>query len=180
LRSALATAKAEIELALDEDVPPHTQALAAVDRALELLANVEAAVLGAEPIAPAGASEVVEPVGKVIVVDDDTRQASLLVRQLERLGFAATASSDLRGVTGRVSGRDTLVVDYSLLQGVDEFTAAAVRAAQPIVISGAVGQPAADRARSFGATAYLVKPVRLDDLVSLLKSRRSDSPEAAP
>jgi CheY-like chemotaxis protein len=182
LRSALATLKMEIELAVEAGVAPSSQALATVDRALDLLGRVESAHLemGLPPAPDSARGAGVEPSGLVFVVDDDARQAQLLGTQLQRLGFRVVVGSDIREVVPRLTQEASLVVDYGVLQEMDDVTAASVGAVRPIVISGAVARSAAEQARALGATGYLIKPVKLDELVLLLQHRSHGSQAAAP
>jgi CheY-like chemotaxis protein len=153
LRSTLARLKAELELAeVDGTVPPIDRLLGDLEEAFALLSAAEAANQGR---------------GHVLLVDDDARLAEITARGLHRLGYAAESSSTLRPLlTGEV-----LVFDLGMLPGLSAADKAAVRAARPIVLTGATDPASRAVASSLDASDYLVKPVNLDDLAAAIKRR---------
>ena len=153
LRSTLARLKAELELAeADGTAPP-------VDRLLE---DVE------EALAHLSAAEESDTARmRVLVLDDDSRLGEITARGLRRLGFEADSSSSLPESFGDA----VLVVDLGLLDSVDASGLARLRAARPIVVTGATDRLSRDRAAAAGATDYLVKPVDLEELGAALRRR---------
>jgi CheY-like chemotaxis protein len=156
LRSTLARLKAELELAeADGTVPPVQRLLEDIDEAFELLTEAE---------------DVGHPQTRVIVVDDDERLAEVTARGLRRHGFDADSSGSLRSL----ERGEVLVIDLGLLDGLDAHTLEAVRAARPIVVTGAsnrAGHALASRAAAFD---YLVKPVELEDLAAAIGRRLAE------
>jgi CheY-like chemotaxis protein len=153
LRSTLARLKAELELSeADGTTPPIDHLLADLDEAFGLLGAVEDAL---------------QPSTPVLVVDDDGRLAEITARGLRRLGYEADSSSALRPLRAR----EVLVFDLSLFPGLDAAAKKAVRAARPIVVTGATDSASRALASSFEASDYLVKPIELDDLAAAIKRR---------
>jgi CheY-like chemotaxis protein len=157
LRSTLARLKAELELAeADGTTPPMDRLLGDVDEAFELLGRAE------------GASQAVV---RVLVVDDDARLAEITARGLRRLGFDANASSEVRALRDG----EVLVFDLGLLPGLDPATRESVRAARPIILTGATDVVGRAVAASLGASDYLVKPIELEELAAAIKSRMGEA-----
>jgi CheY-like chemotaxis protein len=159
LRSTLARLKAELELAEEDDgaMPPPSRLLEDVDEALAYLAAAEATV---------------DASVRVLVADDDVRLAEIIVRGLRRRGLDAEAMAGLRLLTAG----EVLVVDLGLLQGVDEATLEEVRAARPIVVTGATDRASRLLAERIAASDYLVKPVDVDVLAAAITRRAEGSP----
>ena len=156
LRSTLARLKAELELAeADGTTPPIDRLLADLDEAFALLGAAEDA--GQAPV-------------HVLVVDDDSRLAEITARGLRRLGFEADSSSALRPL----QAREVLVFDLGLFPGLDAAAKKSLRAARPIVLTGATDPGSRALASSLEASDYLVKPVELDDLAAAIKRRTAE------
>jgi CheY-like chemotaxis protein len=156
LRSTLARLKAELELSeVDGTTPPIDRLLADLDEAFALLGAVEAASQ-----APA----------HVLVVDDDGRLAEITARGLRRLGYEADSSSALRPLRAR----EVLVFDLSIFAGLDAAAKKSVRAARPIVVTGATDPASRALASSLEASDYLVKPIEPDDLAAAIKRRMAE------
>jgi CheY-like chemotaxis protein len=157
LRSTLARLKAELELAeADGTTPPIDRLLGDLDEAFALLGRAE------------GASQTVV---RVLVVDDDARLAEITARGLRRLGFDANASSEVRALRDG----EVLVFDLGLLPALDPATRESVRAARPIIVTGATDVAGRAVAASLGATDYLVKPIELEELAAAIKSRMGEA-----
>ncbi|HXC76975.1 MAG TPA: hypothetical protein VNU19_07980 [Candidatus Acidoferrum sp.] len=153
LRSTLARLKAELELAeADGLTPPVDSLLADLEEAFALLGAAE------------GASQ---RVIRVLVVDDDARLAEITARGLRRLGFDADSSSQVRDLRDG----EALVFDLGLFPGLDASAAKSVRAAKPIIVTGATGSAGRALAASLDASDYLVKPVDLDELAAAIRRR---------
>jgi CheY-like chemotaxis protein len=156
LRSTLARLKAEIELSeVDSTTPPTDRLLADLDEAFALLGAAEAASQDA---------------AHVLVVDDDGRLAEITARGLRRLGYEADSSNALRPLRDR----EILVFDLSLVHGLDAAAKKAVRAARPIVVTGATDPASRALASSLEASDYLVKPIELDELAVAIKRRMAE------
>jgi CheY-like chemotaxis protein len=153
LRSTLARLKAELELAeADGSAAPIDRLLADLEEAFALLGVAE------------GASQSVR---RVLVVDDDGRLAEITARGLRRMGFDAAASSEIREL---LEG-EVLVVDLGLVPTLDEVARRLVRAAKPIVVTGATNAAGRALAANLDASDYLVKPVELEDLAAAIRRR---------
>jgi CheY-like chemotaxis protein len=155
LRSTLARLKAELELAeTDGEAPPIPRLLGDLREALDLVGTVEAASLG---------------VVRVLVVDDDERLGELTARGLRRLGYDAEASGKWR--TPRA--REVVVFDLSLVTTLDQDSREALKAAKPIVVTGAADSASRFLATSLGASDYLLKPVDTEELAAAINRRES-------
>jgi CheY-like chemotaxis protein len=153
LRSTLARIKAELELAEVDGAPAPIQ---------RLLADLEEAFMllgAAETTSQSG--------GQVLVVDDDGRLAEITARGLRRLGYEADSSSKLRPLRAH----EILVFDLGMLPGLDAPSRKLVRAARPIVVTGATDASSRAVASSLDASDYLVKPIELDELAAAIRRR---------
>lgn len=145
--------KAELELAREGGAPLPTGALLGdVQEALEMLAAVEAVALGT---------------ARVLVCDDDERLAELTARSLRRLGFDAESSSSFRAPRPG----EIVVFDLGLAARLSGPERAALKAARPIVVTGATDGASRAVAAALAAADYLVKPVELELLVAAIASR---------
>jgi CheY-like chemotaxis protein len=159
LRSTLARLKAELELVeVDGTMPPVDRLLADLDEAFALLAAAETANHAPGPV-------------PVLVLDDDERLAEITARGLRRMGFEADSGSAPRPLLAR----EILVFDLSLWPGLDATARKAVRAARPIVVTGATDPASRSLASSLEASDYLVKPVELDELVAAINRRTAEA-----
>jgi len=155
LRSTLARARAELELAqADGDPPPVDRLLTDLREALNLLGRVEAAAF---------------QIVRVLVLDDDERLAELTARGLRRLGYDAEAASRVR----ELRPREVVVLDLGLSGSLDAHQLSVLRAARPIVVTGATDPASRAVAEDLGASEYLVKPVELEELAAAIKRRGS-------
>jgi DNA-binding response OmpR family regulator len=147
--------KAELELAeADDTSPPIDRLLADLEEAFVLLGTAEAA----------------GRVARVLVVDDDSRLAEITARGLRKLGLDADSSSRLRGLRDG----EVLVFDLGLFPGLDPETRKSVRAAKPIIVTGATDAAGRALAASLGASDYLVKPIDLDELAAAIRRRMDE------
>ena len=156
LRSTLARLKAELELAdaeAEQSLPGRL--LGDLNEALVLLQEVEQAAFGVVP---------------VLVVDDDSRLAELTARGLRRLGYDANSTSTLRVLRPK----EIVVFDLGLVAALNPSERAALKAARPIVVTGATDPGSRAMASSFDASDYLVKPVELDELVKAISRRMAE------
>ena len=153
LRSTLARLKAELELALVDGVePPVERLLGDLNEAFGQLRRVEEAAFG---------------IVSVLVVDDDARLAELTVRGLRRLGYDAESAGGLR----ELRPGELVVFDLGLAPGLGERDRSALKAARPIVVTGATDPRSRAVAASLGATDFLVKPIELEDLAAAISRR---------
>ncbi|HEV2216192.1 MAG TPA: hypothetical protein VGV88_01350 [Candidatus Dormibacteraeota bacterium] len=145
--------KAELEMAeADGTAPPVDRLLEDIDEAFGHLSEAE---------------EADRPAVRVLVVDDDERLAEITARGLRRLGFEADSSSRLPTSFGGA----VPVVDLGILEGAGGDVLATVRAARPIVVTGATDRASRAMAESLAATDYLLKPVELEELAAAIKRR---------
>jgi len=153
LRSTLARAKAELELAqTDGESPPPDRLLGDLREALQLLGQVEAIALSLVP---------------VLVLDDDERLGELTARGLRRLGYDAESRSRMRALRPG----EIVVLDLGMSADLGAANREALRAARPIVVTGSADPQSRAIAEDLGATDYLVKPVEIDDLVAAISRR---------
>jgi CheY-like chemotaxis protein len=153
LRSTLARMKGELELAEEDGgAPVVARLLADIDEALSHVAAAEAAT---------------ESSVRVLIADDDLRLAEITVRALRRRGFDAEASTAVR----LTMSSEVLVVDLGLLSGLDEGALEQVRAARPIVVTGATDRESRLLAQRVEASDYLVKPVDVEELARAILRR---------
>jgi CheY-like chemotaxis protein len=153
LRSTLARLKAELELG-ETDVAAATpgRLLGDLNEALMLLQAVEQAAFG---------------VVAVLVVDDDARLGELTARGLRRLGYDADTTTALRDLRPR----EIVVFDLGLASSLGTDARTALKAARPIVVTGATDPTSRAVAAGLDASDYLVKPVELEDLVKAISRR---------
>jgi CheY-like chemotaxis protein len=157
LRSTLARARAELELAqADGNAPPADRLLADLSEALQLLGQVEAAALSIVP---------------VLVLDDDERLGELTARGLRRLGYDAESSGRLRAL----KPGEVVVLDLGLTASLGAADHVALRSARPIVVTGSADPHSRAIADDLGATDYLVKPVDLEDLAAAISRRTAEA-----
>lgn len=155
LRSTLARIKAELELAEVDGTPAPVQ---------RLLADLE------EAFVLLTAAEATQSQARVLVVDDDGRLAEITARGLRRLGYEADSSNELRPLRAR----EILVFDLGMLAGLDASARKAVRAARPIVVTGATDPASRAVASSLDASDYLVKPIELEELAAAIRRRMAE------
>jgi len=145
--------KAELELAKADGAPlPAGALLGDLQEALENLAAVEAVALG---------------LARVLVLDDDGRLAELTARGLRRLGYDAEPGSRFRPPRPR----EVVVFDLGLAAHLTVPERAVLKAARPIVVTGATDASSRALAAGLDAADYLVKPVELDLLVAAIANR---------
>jgi CheY-like chemotaxis protein len=156
LRSTLARSKAELELAeADGAILPIARLQSDLNEALMLLQAVEQAAFG---------------LVSVLVVDDDVRLGELTARGLRRLGYDADSTNALRDL--RPS--EIVVFDLGLAPALDPSARTALKAARPIVVTGATDPRSRALAAGLDASDYLVKPVELEDLAKAISRRMAD------
>jgi DNA-binding response OmpR family regulator len=136
----------------DATVPPVERLLEDIDEAFGHLSEAE---------------EAERPAVRVLVVDDDERLAEITARGLRRLGFEADSTTKLPSSFGGA----VPVVDLGILEGAGSDVLEAVRAARPIVVTGATDRASRAIAESLAASDYLLKPVHLDVLAAAIKRR---------
>lgn len=136
----------------DGEAPPADRLIADLREALELLGEVESATLAIVP---------------VLVVDDDERLAELTARGLRRLGFDAESAGRLRALRPR----EVVVFDLGVAGSLTAAELAALKAARPIVVTGAADPGSRALAENLDASDYLVKPVESDELAAAIKRR---------
>lgn len=156
LRSTLARVKAELELAVVDGAD------APVERLLDDLREALSHLRAVEDASHLHAA--------VLVLDDDERLAEITARGLRRLGFDADSSGNLRALRPG----EALVLDLSLLAGMDAAAVGVVRAARPIVVTGATDPASRALAVSVEASGYLVKPIDLDELAAAINRRTEE------
>jgi DNA-binding response OmpR family regulator len=150
--------RAELELAEEDGGGLPVERLSAdLREALDLLGAVEAAAYAIVP---------------VLVLDDDARLAELTARGLRRLGYEAEAAAAMRDLRPR----EVVVLDLSLSPSLDASARALLRAARPIVVTGATDPASRALADELGASDYLVKPVEIEELAEAIRRRSSASP----
>lgn len=156
LRSTLARARAELELAASDGGPALVERLLGdLREALDVLGQVEAAAFS---------------IVSVLVVDDDERLAELTARGLRRRGFEADAAGHLRALRPG----EVVVFDLSLSGSLDAASRAILRAARPIVVTGATDPGSRAAADDLNASDYLVKPVEMEELAAAISRRRAE------
>lgn len=151
LRSTLARAKAELDLA-DSEGPLVDRLRGDLGEALTLLGQVEASMLKIVP---------------VLVLDDDERLAELTARGLRRLGFDAESA----GVMRRLRPGEVVVFDLSLAGDLSETDRQTLVNSRPVVVTGAADPASRAVAEELGACEYMVKPVDVGSLAAVIQRR---------
>lgn len=127
---------------------------------------------------------------EVLVVDDDEDALRLYVATLGRMGAAVRVASSAAGALSLLEGwrPDVMLCDLHL-PGVDGYTLLAqvkerddLRGVPVIAISGSDPSLERERCRSAGFHDHLLKPVRLDAVISAIRAahRASAPPPPAP
>ena len=156
LRSTLARARAEVELAdADGNPPPADRVLGDLNEALGLLEAVEAVAFAIVP---------------VLVLDDDERLAELTARGLRRLGYDAESAGRMRALRPR----EVVVFDLGLSASLDADERAALKTSRPIVVTGAADSSSRALAADLDAVDYLVKPVDMSELAAAISRRMAE------
>ncbi len=163
LRSTLARLKAEVQLAHADGLPPSTNVQATVDEALQYLDAVEDAVFNAAAGTPL----------TLLIIDDDLRLAGAMAQQLRRIGIIATGKRSLAELSAFSPNDTRIVVDLGVLRMADRRDLDRVLEFNPIVMSGSAEPLARLEASTYGAVAYLLKPVEPAKIVAALR-RHSD------
>lgn len=162
LRSKLALLKGEVELAELDGLPPGPALKQALEEALGALAAVEDRALGHG--------------GQVWVLDDDRRLAEVTAQQLRRLGFEAqVAEGNVADFVAGIDEQAVLLIDLGETDGLDAVVLAMLGRMRPIVMTGAMDPQASDRAAAIKASAFLVKPIRLDEAAEAIRRRQAES-----
>lgn len=157
LRSTLARVRTELEVAADDGTSPPADVLVGdLREALDLLGSVEALALG---------------VVRVLVVDDDERLGELTARGLRRLGYDAETAARPRALRAG----ELVIFDLSVLKSLTAVELAALKAARPIVVTGAVDPASRALASDIGASDYLVKPVSAEQLAEAINRRMAEA-----
>ena len=156
LRSTLARIKAEVELAHDDGVAPPVDALLSdLREALSTLESIESAAYSIIP---------------VLVIDDDERLGELTARGLRRLGYEA----EFQGSPRPLRAREVVVLDLGASASFTSEQRELVKAARPIVVTGAADPASRALAEGLDASAYVLKPVELAELAAAIKARASE------
>jgi len=149
--------RAELEVAADDGTAPPTEVLLGdLRQALDLLESVEAFALG---------------VVRVLVIDDDDRLGELTARGLRRLGYDAETVARPR----KLRAAEIVVFDLSVLRALTADERATLKAARPIVVTGAVDSASRALAADIDATDYLVKPVSVEQLAEAINRRMEEA-----
>ncbi len=144
--------RGEVELAQLEAVPPPSSAIDAVEDALAQLAAVEDLVH--------------RPILRIRVLDDDPGLADVTSRRLRLEGFHVES-----GGTPGGGEPEVVIADLGLLETLPPDVVDSIRACRPIVVSGAGDESGRAAAETFGAIAYLQKPVVFEDLLAAIRRR---------
>jgi len=156
LRSTLARVKAELELSQEDGAaPPVRRLLGDLDDAVDMLRDVERIALG---------------LVTVLVIDDDARLGELTARGLRRLGFDSDSTDAFR----ELRRGEVVVFDLGLYAGLDEGARSSLRAARPIVVTGATDPGSRALAMSLNASDYLVKPIEMEELAAAISRRMAE------
>ena len=156
LRSALARVQAEAEL-MELDGTAIDGVRGGLENAFAALESLEAPAL----------------VGMAVVLEDEERLGALTVRALARLGQPAVLALALEPALRLAAAGATLVADLSVVGVPSDSERRALRAARPIIVSGAGGDEAHGRADDLLARAYFLKPVQPKQLVDAIAATRS-------
>ncbi|MBI3361433.1 MAG: response regulator [Chloroflexi bacterium] len=115
---------------------------------------------------------------RVLIVDDEIETVRMLALALELFGFepmeALSGAEALRQIENRVPDAvvlDLMMPDMDGLQVIRRIRADPKSAALPIiVVTAMVDRDAEEGCRQAGAAHFLRKPVKIEDLASLLQS----------
>ena len=113
----------------------------------------------------AEAEDIEHPRVRVLVIDDDERLAEVTARGLRRLGYEADSTDQVRAA----KRGEVLVLDLGLLDDLESGVVDKVRAARPIIVTGATDRASRARAAGLDASDYMVKPVELEELAAAIE-----------
>ena len=95
---------------------------------------------------------------------------------LEVVGYDAESSARLRPLRAG----EVVVFDLGVTRSLDVVGMELLRSARPIIVTGAADPASRAMAEDLDASAYLVKPVELEELAGAIKRRSSSSTRGAP
>jgi two-component system, response regulator PdtaR len=116
---------------------------------------------------------------KILIVEDEALTAMLMEMDLRELGYTvlkpvATGEEAIDRVA--IEHPDLVLMDINLAGVMDGFEAAKeirkYQAVPIIFLSGYSGEEVMERSRELQALAFLVKPVRMGDIVTIFDSGR--------
>jgi DNA-binding response OmpR family regulator len=125
----------------------------------------------------------VEP--SILIIEDDLLIVKMLGLQLGQAGYRVlTAVNGFQGLKmARTDAPDLILLDL-MLPGMDGFEVLNQLRSDPstaklpvVIVSAKAGQADMEMASRIGADGYLVKPVRLADLLSILRSLLTEKQE---
>jgi DNA-binding NtrC family response regulator len=112
---------------------------------------------------------------RVLVVDDDADMRGLLTRELDSEGYEVTDAADAPGAVRACRARsfDVILMDNNMpgQDGLDILPGLRTMCpSTPIIMMTAFGDvPAHIEATERGAADFLIKPFRIDELMSAIK-----------
>ena len=126
-----------------------------------------------------------QPIGRLLVVDDDRDIRELLRGQLVRAGFTVETAGDVREAEAILTARaiDVVVLDLTLpdRDGMELCRELVAAASRPAILIVSARDAAADRVIGLetGADDYLVKPFEPRELVARVRNllRRVNGPD---
>jgi DNA-binding response OmpR family regulator len=107
------------------------------------------------------------------VLEDDERLGVLTVKALCRQGIAAVLATSIDPALRLAAAGAVLVADLSALASVPQELLEALRAAGPLVVSGASSADARAMADGVGARGFFLKPVDTADLAAAVRARQA-------
>lgn len=114
---------------------------------------------------------------KILVIDDEPEVAALLKHYLERCGYGViTAKDGPEGFEKACSQKPDLILLDIIMPGIDGFTVLRQLRAEDstsklpvILLTAKSGTDNIFEAEKYGATDYVIKPVKLSELLRLIK-----------
>ncbi len=112
---------------------------------------------------------------KILIVDDDRSILFSLRRVLERNGYRVDTAENAKQALDKLASchYDLALVDYVLpdMKGTELLSQAKRELQQTIkfVITGYPSAEAGAKARDYGADAFILKPIRITELLSVIR-----------
>jgi DNA-binding NtrC family response regulator len=120
----------------------------------------------------------------ILIVDDDQSILRSLSRVLEKNGYATDTAETAMNALDKLknSHYDLAIIDVILpdMKGTDLLAKAKNELQQTIkfIITGYPSAEAGAKARDYGAEAFILKPVKMDELLAVIYTFLSDLEEA--
>ncbi len=119
----------------------------------------------------------------ILIVDDDTSILRSLSRVLERNGYAVDTAENAGDALDKMKSRhyDLALIDVILpdMKGTDLLAQARTLLQRTVkfIITGYPSAEAGAKARDYGADAFILKPIKMQELLSVIQTFLNENEE---